>query len=60
MIVRRKHFKISPMSEIEAVEQMNLVGHEDFFVFFNKKSNKMNIVYRRRDGNYGIIEPELE
>jgi len=60
IIVRRKYFKISPMSEIEAIEQMNLVGHEDFFVFLNQKTNKMNIVYRRRDGNYGIIEPELE
>jgi putative sigma-54 modulation protein len=60
IIVRRKHFKLSPMSEMEAIEQMNMVGHEDFYIFFNFKSNKMNIVYRRRDGNYGIIEPELE
>jgi putative sigma-54 modulation protein len=59
-IVRRKNFKISPMNESDAIEQMNLLGHEDFFVFFNIKTNKMNIVYRRRDRNYGIIEPELE
>jgi putative sigma-54 modulation protein len=59
-IVRRKHFRISPMNEPEAIEQMNLLGHEDFFVFFNIHTNKINIVYRRRDGNYGIIEPELE
>ena len=60
IIVRRKRFKLNPMNEMEAIEQMNMVGHEDFFIFFNIKSNKMNIVYRRRDGNYGIIEPELE
>ena len=59
IIVRRKRFKLNPMDELEAIEQMNMVGHEDFFIFFNIKSNKMNIVYRRRDGNYGVIEPEL-
>lgn len=59
-IVRRKRFKVSPMSEEDAIEQMNLLGHEDFFIFFNSKSYKINIAYRRRDGNYGIIEPELE
>jgi putative sigma-54 modulation protein len=60
IIVRRKQLKLSPMNETEAIEQMNMVGHEDFFIFFNIKSNKMNIVYLRRDGNYGIIEPDLE
>lgn len=59
-IVRRKHFKISPMSETDAIEQMNLLGHEDFFIFLNHKTNKINVAYRRRDGNYGLIEPELE
>lgn len=59
-IVRRKHFKISPMNEADAIEQMNLLGHEDFFIFFNNKTNKINIAYHRRDGNYGLIEPELE
>lgn len=59
-IVRRKHFKISPMNEADAIEQMTLLGHEDFFIFFNNKTNKINIAYRRRDGNYGLIEPELE
>jgi putative sigma-54 modulation protein len=58
-IVRRKNFKINPMNELDAIEQMNMLGHEDFFVFLNIKSNKINIVYRRRDGNYGVIEPEL-
>lgn len=58
-IVRRKNFKILPMNEMEAIDQMNMLGHEDFFVFLDNKSNKINIVYRRRDGNYGVIEPEL-
>ena len=60
VILRRKNFKLQPMDEMEAIEQMNMVGHEDFYIFFNIKSNKINIVYRRRDGNYGVIEPELE
>jgi putative sigma-54 modulation protein len=60
IIVRRKRFKLSPMDEMDAIEQMNMVGHEDFYIFFNLKSNRINIVYRRRDGNYGIIEPEME
>ena len=48
------------MDEIEAIEQMKLLGHEDFFVFFNMKTNSINILYRRRDGNFGIIEPIME
>lgn len=59
-IVRRKNFRISPMNELDAIEQMNMLGHEDFFIFINNKSNKINIVYRRRDGNYGVIEPEFD
>jgi len=57
-IVRRKRFQMSPMSEEEAIEQMELLGH-DFFVFYNADSGEINVLYRRRDGNYGIIEPEL-
>ena len=60
VILRRKNFKLHPMDEMEAIDQMNMIGHEDFYVFFNIKSNKINVVYRRRDGNYGVIEPELE
>jgi putative sigma-54 modulation protein len=59
VIARRKHFIITPMDENEALEQMTLLGHEDFFVFFNVKSNTVNILYRRRDGSYGLIEPEI-
>ena len=57
-IVRTKRFQVIPMDEAEAVEQMELLGH-DFFVFFNVNTNEMNVLYRRKDGNYGLIEPEL-
>ena len=59
VIVRRKHFIVSPMDESEAIEQMSLLGHEDFFVFFNTATEAMNVLYRRRDGTYGLIEPEI-
>jgi putative sigma-54 modulation protein len=57
-IVRTKRFQVAPMDEEEAVEQMELLGH-DFFVFFNVNTNEVNVIYRRKDGNYGLIEPEL-
>ena len=57
-IVRRKQFQMSPMNEEEAIEQMELLGH-DFFVFYNVDSGGINVLYRRKDGDYGIIEPEL-
>ena len=59
IIARRKKFFITPMDELEAVEQMNLLGHEEFFVFFNADTNAINVLYKRRDGTYGLIEPEL-
>lgn len=59
LIVRRKQFVISPMDEAEAIEQMNLLGHEDFFVFYNAATNAVNVLYTRRDGTYGLIEPEI-
>lgn len=59
VIVRRKRFVLTPMDEMEAVEQMRLLGHDSFFVFFNVNTNAINVLYRRRDGTYGIIEPEL-
>lgn len=58
-IVRHKKFTLTPMDELEAVEQMNMLGHEDFFIFYNVKTNMVNVLYRRRDGSYGVIEPEL-
>lgn len=58
-IVRRKRFNLVPMTEEEALEQMMLLGHESFFVFFNGNTNSVNVIYRRRDGMYGLIEPEI-
>jgi putative sigma-54 modulation protein len=58
-IVRRKHFMLSPMDEEEAIEQMALLGHEDFFLFFNANTNSVNVLYKRRDGRLGLIEPEI-
>ena len=59
VIVRRKKFTLVPMDENEALEQMALLGHENFFIFFNANTNAVNILYRRRDGTYGLIEPDL-
>lgn len=57
-IVKTKQFPVKPMSPEEAVLQLELIGH-DFFVFQNAETNDVNVVYRRRDGNYGLIEPQL-
>jgi putative sigma-54 modulation protein len=59
VIVRRKRFMLAPMDEREAVEQMKLLGHENFFVFYNANTSEFNVLYRRRDGTYGIIIPEI-
>lgn len=56
-IKRTKRFAVKPMSVEEAIMQMDLLGH-DFFVFSNSESEEVNVVYRRKDGNYGLIEPE--
>ncbi|HHT28020.1 MAG TPA: ribosome-associated translation inhibitor RaiA [Firmicutes bacterium] len=56
-IVRSKRFAMKPMDVEEAVTEMELVGH-DFFVFRNAATDSINVVYRRRDGDYGLIEPE--
>jgi putative sigma-54 modulation protein len=58
-IVRRKKFMLTPMDEEEAIEHMNLLGHDNFFVFYNFNTDSVNVVYKRRDGTYGLIEPEL-
>ncbi len=58
LIVRRKKFVLTPMDETEALEQMKLLGHEDFFVFYNSVTNSVNVLYLRRDGLYGLIETE--
>jgi putative sigma-54 modulation protein len=59
VIARRKHFVLVPMSEEEAMDQMRLLGHENFFIFYNANTNSINVLYHRRDGTYGIIEPEV-
>jgi len=57
-IVRVKRFLMTPMLPEEAAEQMELLGH-DFFVFFNVEDDQINVLYRRKDGNYGLLQPEL-
>lgn len=57
-IVRIKRFQTRPMDVDEAIEQMELLGH-DFFIFFNAADNAFSVVYRRRDGGYGLLLPEL-
>jgi putative sigma-54 modulation protein len=56
-VVRVKRYAWKPMSLEEAMTQMELLGH-DFFVFTNAETDEVNIIYRRRDGNFGLIEPE--
>lgn len=58
-IVRTKEFALKPMDEEEAIMQMNLLGHS-FFVFFNSRDEEVNVVYKRKDGDYGLIEPYFE
>jgi putative sigma-54 modulation protein len=59
VIIRRKKFDLIPMAEEEAIEQMKLLGHDNFFIFFNVKASAVNVLYRRRDGTYGLIEPNI-
>ena len=56
-IVRVKRFAIKPMNEEEAMLQIEMIGHS-FYVFQNSDTNQMNVLYKRKDGNYGLIEPE--
>jgi putative sigma-54 modulation protein len=57
-VVRVKRFAVKPMSVAEAAEQMELLGHS-FFLFVNIENGELGLLYRRGDGNYGLIEPEL-
>ncbi|MCE1255428.1 MAG: ribosome-associated translation inhibitor RaiA [Anaerolineae bacterium] len=59
VIARRKEFNLVPMDEMEALDQMVLLGHENFFIFYNANSSKINVLYRRRDGTYGLIDPQV-
>jgi putative sigma-54 modulation protein len=56
-LVKTKRFAVKPAEVDEAVMQMNLLGHS-FYVFRNARTDEVNVVYRRRDGHYGLIEPE--
>lgn len=56
-LVRTKRFPLKPMDVEEALEQMELLGH-NFYVFFNSETNAISVVYRRNDGDFGLIEPE--
>lgn len=58
-IVKSKRFHVKPMDVQEAILQMNLIGH-NFYMFRNVESNEICVVYRRKDGNYGLLEPEEE
>ncbi len=55
-VVRTKRFPMKPMLVDEAIDQMQLVGH-DFFLFRNVDDNELNVLYRRRDGSYGLLAP---
>ncbi|MCE5216854.1 ribosome-associated translation inhibitor RaiA [bacterium] len=57
-ILRTKSHELKPMTPEEAALQMELLGH-DFFLFFNAQSDQVQVVYRRRDGGYGLIEPTM-
>lgn len=56
-IVRTKRFAVKPMDVDEAILQMEMLGH-DFFIFRDAESDEVHVLYRRRDGNYGLIEPQ--
>jgi putative sigma-54 modulation protein len=60
LIVRHKSFSLEPMHEEEALEQLILLGHDEFFVFFNVENERVNVLYRRRDGSYGLIDPVIK
>jgi len=57
-VVRTKRFNLKPMDSEEAILQMDMLGH-NFFVYTDAKTNKTNVVYKRKDGKYGLIEPHV-
>ncbi len=57
-VVRIKRFQTRPMSVDEAIEQMELLGH-DFFAFYDAGTDMFSVIYKRRDGGYGLLQPEL-
>ncbi len=59
LLAKRKKFIIYPMTPEEAIVQMRELGHDNFFIFYNAETSKINVLYRRRNGSYGVIEPEV-
>ncbi|BCZ44528.1 hypothetical protein psyc5s11_05950 [Clostridium gelidum] len=57
-LVRVKKFGVKPMNSEEAILQMDLLGH-NFFVYQDADSDKVNVIYKRKDGDYGLLEPEF-
>ncbi|MCC6629197.1 MAG: HPF/RaiA family ribosome-associated protein, partial [Chloroflexi bacterium] len=58
LVVRTKRFITKPMAVDEAIEQLELVGH-DFFVFINDEDGQASVVYRRKEGGYGLLQPVM-
>ncbi len=58
-VVRSKSFPVKPLDVEEAILQMNLLGHQ-FFMFRNMDTDEINVVYRRNDGGYGLLEPDAD
>jgi putative sigma-54 modulation protein len=57
-IIRRKEFLLQPMNEEEAIAQMEMLGH-DFYVYFDANAKNINVLYRRKDGHYGLLQPRM-
>ena len=58
-VVRKKQILVKPISVDEAILEMNMINH-DFFMFINAETDEMNVVYKRADGNYGVLEPTTD
>ena len=58
-VVRKKQILVKPISVEEAILEMNMINH-DFFMFINAETDEMNVVYKRADGNYGVLEPTTD
>ena len=58
-VVKSKTFPVKPLDVEEAILQMNMIGHQ-FYMFRNMATNEVNVVYRRNDGNYGLLEPDAD
>ena len=58
-VVRKKHILVKPITVDEAILEMNMVSHS-FFMFINSETDEINVVYKRADGNYGLLEPTTD